>query len=51
MTWLGMECFGLLGYLLIAPFAKDGDTGRIFSYLGVQLLFLSILHLFYKLSF
>jgi hypothetical protein len=42
MTWLGMgSVLGLLGYLLIAPFAKDGDTGRIFSYLGVP-TFISI---------
>jgi len=43
MTWLGMgSVLGLLGYLLIAPFAKDGDTGRVFSYLGVP-TFISIL--------
>jgi hypothetical protein len=43
MTWLGMgSVLGLLGYLLIAPFAKDGDTGRVFSYLGVP-TFVSIL--------
>jgi hypothetical protein len=36
MTWLGMgSILGLFGYLLIAPIAKDGDTGRVFAYLGV----------------
>ena len=43
MTWLGMgSVLGLLGYFLIAPFAKNGDTGIVFSYLGVT-TFISIL--------
>lgn len=36
LLWLGMgsilEC---LGYILIAPFAKNGDTGKVFDYLGI----------------
>ncbi len=43
MTWLGMgnilEC---VGYFLLAPIAKNGDTGKVFAYLGVP-LFLSII--------
>jgi hypothetical protein len=42
MTWLGMgSILCLFGYLLIAPFAKEGDTGRVFDYLGVP-IYLSI---------
>lgn len=36
--WLGMG--GLLtffGYLLIAPIATNGDTGRVFNYLGIPI--------------
>lgn len=36
MTWLGMgSILGLLGYLLISPIAKNGDTGRVFAYLQI----------------
>ena len=36
MTWLGMgSILGLLGYLLIGPIAKSGDTGKVFAYLGI----------------
>lgn len=43
MTWLGMgSVLGLLGYFLIAPFAKEGDTGKVFSYLGIP-TFISII--------
>jgi len=60
MTWLGMgSILGLLGYLLIAPIAKEGDTGRVFAYLGVPTYiaiviaiasFILIKYLFEKLS-
>ena len=34
--WFGMNgIIMFLGYLLIAPFAKNGDTGKVFSYLGL----------------
>lgn len=36
LTWLGMgNILGFLGYLLIAPIAKEGDTGKVFAYLGI----------------
>jgi hypothetical protein len=42
MTWLGMgSILELFGYLLISPIAKEGDTGRVFAYLGVP-MYLSI---------
>jgi hypothetical protein len=42
MTWLGMgSILGLFGYLLISPIAKEGDTGRVFDYLGVP-IYLSV---------
>ena len=60
MTWLGMgSILVLLGYLLIAPIAKEGDTGRVFAYLGVPTYiaiviaiasFILIKYLFGKLS-
>ena len=38
MLWLGMEnILMFLGYLLIAPIAKSGDTGKVFAYLGIPL--------------
>jgi hypothetical protein len=34
--WLGMNfLLGFMGYMLIAPFVSQGDTGFIFKYLGV----------------
>lgn len=42
MLWLGMQ--GILtffGYLLIAPIAAEGDTGKVFSYFGFP-IYLSI---------
>lgn len=42
MLWLGMQ--GILtffGYLLIAPIAAEGDTGKVFDYLGFP-IYLSI---------
>jgi hypothetical protein len=39
MIWLGMGgilCF--LGYVLIAPVAKVGDTGKVFHYFGVPFI-------------
>ncbi|AMR26965.1 hypothetical protein A0257_07490 [Hymenobacter psoromatis] len=38
LLWLGMDSIlGFLGYLLIAPIAKEGDTGLVFAYFGVPL--------------
>ena len=40
--WLGLQnILMFLGYMLIAPIAKDGDTGKVFDYLGIP-MFLSI---------
>lgn len=40
--WLGMQnILMFLGYMLIAPITKDGDTGKVFDYIGIP-LFLSI---------
>jgi hypothetical protein len=40
--WLGMgSILTLMGYMLIAPIAKNGDTGRVFDYFGVP-MYLSI---------
>lgn len=37
LLWLGMNgILMFLGYLLIAPFAKLGDTGLVFKYLGIS---------------
>jgi hypothetical protein len=34
LTWLGMgSVLCMFGYLLIAPLAAEGDTGRVFAYL------------------
>ena len=38
LQWLGMgNILTFLGYMLIAPIAKNGDTGRVFDYLGVPI--------------
>ena len=38
LQWLGMgSILGFLGYLLIAPIAREGDTGLVFAYFGVPL--------------
>ncbi|MBE9463942.1 hypothetical protein ACFP1I_07895 [Dyadobacter subterraneus] len=35
MLWLGMQgVLTFFGYLLIAPIAAEGDTGKVFSHLG-----------------
>lgn len=40
--WLGLQnILMFLGYMLVAPIAKDGDTGMVFDYLGIP-MFLSI---------
>ncbi len=37
--WLGMQnLLMFLGYMIIAPIAKDGDTGKVFDYLGVPMI-------------
>ncbi|MCC6186591.1 MAG: hypothetical protein IT256_05500 [Chitinophagaceae bacterium] len=42
MTWLGMNNLLLFfGYILIAPIAKQGDTGKVFRHFGIP-LYLSI---------
>lgn len=34
--WLGMQgILSFLGYILIAPIARAGDTGKVFAYFGV----------------
>jgi len=36
LTWFGMQNLLIFfGYLLIAPIAKKGDTGKVFDHLGV----------------
>lgn len=36
LLWLGVgSLLACLGYILIAPFVKNGDTGKVFSYLGI----------------
>ena len=36
LLWLGMSnILNFLGYMLIAPFIKDGDTGRVFNYFKI----------------
>lgn len=41
LLWLGMNgILMFLGYLLIAPFAKQGDTGFVFQYLGISNIFI-----------
>lgn len=38
LLWLGMNnILNFLGYMLIAPFIKDGDTGKVFNYFNVAL--------------
>jgi hypothetical protein len=38
LLWLGMgSILNFLGYLLIAPIAKEGDTGKVFADWGVPL--------------
>ncbi len=36
MLWLGMNgILSFLGYILIAPIAKNGDTGKVFDFLNI----------------
>lgn len=36
LLWFGMSnILNFLGYMLIAPFIKDGDTGRVFNYFKI----------------
>lgn len=40
LLWFGMSnILNFLGYMLIAPFIKDGDTGRVFNYFKIPFLF------------
>lgn len=43
LLWFGMNnILNFLGYMLIAPFIKDGDTGRVFNYFKIP-FFISII--------
>jgi hypothetical protein len=43
LLWFGMSnILNFLGYILIAPFINDGDTGRVFNYIKIP-FFLSII--------
>ena len=43
LLWFGMSnILNFLGYMLIAPFIKDGDTGRVFDYFKIP-FFISII--------
>ena len=43
LLWFGMSnILNFLGYMLIAPFIKDGDTGRVFNYFKIP-FFISII--------
>ncbi len=43
LLWFGMSnILNFLGYMLIAPFIKDGDTGRVFNYFNIS-FFISII--------
>lgn len=58
--WMGMNSIVMfLGYLLIAPFAKNGDTGKVFTYFNIPtyisltiaiISFILIIKVFSKLS-
>lgn len=60
MLWLGMNgILMFLGYFLIAPAVKNGDTGRVFNYLNIPIpisiiiaviAFVIIIKLFSRLS-
>ena len=60
MLWLGMNgVLMFLGYILIAPIAKDGDTGKVFDFFNVPtsisiliavISFIFITYLFSNLS-